>query len=605
MSKSGSSSEGGGAGLPASHRSAEIEALSREAFALARSDPKQLAERLAAVPMRDQVEVTLRLPARERLEVLLHAPSPTKLVRALPDFEAYLTVREVGPSDALPLLALASASQIVHLVDLEAWRGDRFDAARTGAWAALLLEAGDPTIRRFLRHVDDEVLVLLFATWARIEPIEVDDAHDRGGTGETEAGTELGFVSPDGYNRFRPLIPEQVAAVRRVAEILFLEAPDRYSHVVWATQSEVLAEVEEQAWRWRQSRIEEHGFPPLDEALAVYGPPTGALAAPESFLSPDAEAPPAPRAALRVIGGRGVLASAVDLLPHAAREGALIQMTSLANHILVADGADPGDPEAHRAAIEKAAAFAGIALAARGIRDTSAAVSAISRVPLVELFREGYERAEGLRRRAFGLVREGWASAHAQALELLDAPILPRVRALLGPRPLCWDPSQGSGKDLREFRSFEEIEETRVALDVAEVLGRIFVERLGLRVAAVLAGREGPGASAPKFSTILLTALAWHAVRGEFAAVALPPPVAAEFVATVASRRSAKPGAARDAMEAFLARLAGDAGLGARESGALRAFALACLDKLVEECGDLSPSAPPDPRFVSCLLLEN
>ena len=541
MSKSGASGQERDGSDLTPFPAAEIEALAREAGSLARTDPKRLAERLASVPLRDQAELALRLPPRERLEVLLHARAPMRLVRALPDFEAYLTVREVGPSDALPLLALASASQIVHLMDLEAWRGDRFDAARAGAWVALLLEAGEATVRRLLRNYDDEALVLLLAQWAGIEAIEPEDGYDHQGAGETEAGTEGGFVSPDGHYRFRPVIPEHAAAVRRTAEILFHDQQDRYFRAVWATCSEVIAEVEEEARRWRQSRMEEHGFPPLDEALDVYAPPRGIEFHAEEALPEDAEVPVAPRTGLRVIGPRGVVASAVDLLAPATREGVLLQLTSLSNHLLVADGGDAGDPDAHRAAIEKGASFVGIALAARGVREPTAAGTLIARVPIKDLFREGHERAAVLRRKALGLVREGWASVDPHALDLLDAPILPRVRALLGPHALYFDLAPGAGGNVREFRTLEEIEETRVALEVAEILGRVFVDRLGLSVSAWLQARAGPDARGARFSTMLLTALAWHAVRGEPRVEALPEAVAMEFLGRVASRRQAPP----------------------------------------------------------------
>jgi hypothetical protein len=42
-----------------------------------------------------------------------------------------------------------------------------------------------------------------------------------------------------------------------------------------------------------------------------------------------------------------------------------------------------------------------------------------------------------------------------------------------------------------------------------------------------------------------------------------------------------------------------------RESSMLRAFGRFCMKMLVEECGALDPSAPIDPRYISCLLLEN
>src|SRR3990172_2204242 len=87
---------------------------------LARQDPGALGPVLADLPTRKVVETALALPARERLEVLLHAPKPMRAVRALPDAELYLTARELGPADALPLFALASAAQLQHVLDLEA-----------------------------------------------------------------------------------------------------------------------------------------------------------------------------------------------------------------------------------------------------------------------------------------------------------------------------------------------------------------------------------------------------------------------------------------------------------------------------------------------------
>ena len=69
--------------------------------------------------IKEQAELVLRLPAEKRAQALLEAAKPMALVRALPDGEFYLTAREVGPEGALALLALASASQIAHLLDLD------------------------------------------------------------------------------------------------------------------------------------------------------------------------------------------------------------------------------------------------------------------------------------------------------------------------------------------------------------------------------------------------------------------------------------------------------------------------------------------------------
>ncbi|HXV77418.1 MAG TPA: DUF6178 family protein, partial [Candidatus Polarisedimenticolaceae bacterium] len=256
--------------------SGELAKLAVELARLARDAPERLAQRVSRLTIREQAELALRLPAAQRIELMLHAPKPMRLVRSLPDADLYLTVREVGPADAGSVLALASAAQLQHLIDLEAWRGDRFDGDRAGAWIALLLEAGEPALRRFLRHADEELLVLLFQRWIRVVQIEYEDGAEKHGHGEGEIGTEAGAITPDGYHRYSPSIAEHAPAIRRMLQVFFVDQPERYRQVVWGALWEMSSDIEEQALYWRQSRLEEHGFPDREQALSVYAAPLGA-----------------------------------------------------------------------------------------------------------------------------------------------------------------------------------------------------------------------------------------------------------------------------------------------------------------------------------------
>ena len=85
-----------------------IQRLAAELDELARHAPTRLAERVAEMTVQQQAELALRLKPRQRMELLLHAPKPMRLVRALPDFDWYVTVREIGPADSLALIRLAS-----------------------------------------------------------------------------------------------------------------------------------------------------------------------------------------------------------------------------------------------------------------------------------------------------------------------------------------------------------------------------------------------------------------------------------------------------------------------------------------------------------------
>jgi hypothetical protein len=583
----------------------EISALAAELAELAKNAPARLGDRIATLGIREQAELALRLPARQRLDLLLHAPRPMRLVRSLPEYELYLTVREVGPTDALPLVALASAPQLQHLLDLESWRRDRFDAGRSGAWVALLLESGEPALRRYLRSADDEQLALLFQRWLRAEPIVPEDGHEKHGHGFTETGDEHGLVSPDGNYRIAPVIKEHAPVAQRILQLFFLDQPERYHRVMWAALHELPAEVEEQALHWRQSRLEERGFPPWEEALGVYAPPEGNRSHPRPPAPADADGLAAPLSPLSLPVVKDQLGPAFERLDAETRDRVLHEFFSLGNHLLVADGGDTGDPAAHRAALEKAAGYVGIALDVRGVSDASHASETLASLPLNELFREGYASAVELQQRARSLTDAGWAAMHPRALELLDTPIRERLDALLEPRPQCFEVGDGEAPGgRRPFRSTADLSETRVALEIAEGVGRLLVDRLGLDLPRALDRERPERAEPPRFSTFVLTFLAWHAARGELRGDPLPDDVLSDFLRNVASRRTADPDAPARALDAWVRSLRDEFELDAQEGAVLAAFGRACLEQLAAECGSLDPGTPVDPRYVPCLLIE-
>jgi hypothetical protein len=573
---------------------------------LARMPAARLRERLASLPVRLQAELALRLPAARRLELILHAPKPMRLVRALPDADFYLTVREIGPADALPLLRLGSAPQLQHLLDLESWRHDRFDTTRSGAWVALLAEAGEPALRRFVRAADDELLALLFQRWLRVEQLEFEETGEaeKHGHGMSEAGTTEAYMTPDGNYRFTPAIAEHAPAIRAMLQSFFVDQPERYQRLLWAARWELPAELEEQALHWRQSRLEEHGFPTLEESRDVYAPPSGNRRCADPPAPADRDGLPASRIALTTPTGAVRLAPLIDALGAPERERVLHEMAALANRLIVADRLDGGDPDVHRAALAKAATFVNVALAQRQCLDPSDAGPLLRRLPLIELFREGYAGVNELRARAHALTREGWASHHPAALKLLDTPVAERIEALLEARPGFVEVGEdGQPGQPRGFLGLEEIRETAASVELAEVVGSVLTERLGLEIEeAERAGRDQTG-EVPTFSTVFLTLLAWHATRRKLRADPLPGERVLDFMRAVASRRTAPPDAGERAVEGLLRALTQRVELGARELAVLQAFARFSLERLAEQCSGLDPGVPVDPRFVTCMLI--
>jgi hypothetical protein len=234
----------------------------------------------------------------------------------------------------------------------------------------------------------------------------------------------------------------------------------------------------------------------------------------------------------------------------------------------------------------------------------AAAAPVLSSVPPVELFREGYAKAVALQARARAMLTKGWGQGHDRAVELIDPPLRARVRALLLPRPLFVGLAGGEeAGDARDFRSMAEIGETAVTLELCEALGETLLARRKIDARSILDEAKRPFEELPRFSTLTLTALAWHAVRGEIRIDRLPAEVVADFLRTTASRRTADPGAAERAMDRLIEALERQAEIGSRPGATLRAFGASLLPRLAADCGGLDPGTPATPRVVGCLRL--
>jgi hypothetical protein len=102
---------------------------------------------------------------------------------------------------------------------------------------------------------------------------------------------------------------------------------------------------------------------------------------------------------------------------------------------------------------------------------------------------------------------------------------------------------------------------------------------------------------------LLTTLLAWHATRGELRGDPLPPDVVADFLRTIASRRTAPPEAPARALDSLLEQMTRAYRLDQRELSLLQGFGRYCLEQLAAECGSLDPGIPLDNRAVGCLLV--
>ena len=172
-----------------------------------------------------------------------------------------------------------------------------------------------------------------------------------------------------------------------------------------------------------------------------------------------------------------------------------------------------------------------------------------------------------------------------------------RLRALLEKRPRYVEVSEEAlSGNARDFRNREEIDETAVALEMADRVGHLLFGKLGWAA--------GPADEPHRLSTLFLTTLARFSVDAEWTPSALGPATVAAFLRTVSSRRTAAPESAQLALEKLVRALAERFDLSPRDTSVIQGFGRFALERLAGECGGLDPGVPPDPRFVQCLILE-
>lgn len=111
--------------------------------------------------LQQELQSILPLRGKERMEAILSSDHPKEIFQSLPVEEAYLTIKEMGEQDALPLLSLMSNEQIQYLLDLELWRGYEFSPEKVDHWLPFILSCDGEAKKQWLKSIDLDTLLLL------------------------------------------------------------------------------------------------------------------------------------------------------------------------------------------------------------------------------------------------------------------------------------------------------------------------------------------------------------------------------------------------------------------------------------------------------------
>ena len=545
----------------------------------------------------------LSVPPETAMERILDAPQPVALVHSFPEEDLYMLIQDIGPRDALPLLALASDRQIDFMVDLEIWDRDRIEPEASLRWLTLLGQADPARLTRWMMdHQTEFAEYYLFRNVAVRLREHDEDPSDFGDGFFTVDGTfyvrplDVPGSDPDAEKQRKDLLVEML---RRMADRDHL----KYQSLLLEAATVDPTEYEEEAYRLRNVRLAEKGFLPFEEAVGIYQPltVTDFNARAENYsaaATTDTPSTPVPLYPSRVLSRKSLFAAALDQVRSAdALDRIRLELAVLCNRIAVADWKTVGDRETLTAVADKAGGYLSIGLERIVGDDRSAGCPRTSALiehrPLAEIFRVGYGSAQAMKWRAERWRKQSWFAHMGLPLAFWGEAWLGVLGGLLVKRPRFFD-NYRTGVLYREFADLAEIRETGTVLDrIIAVDGLLAAMDIRVRPAAALS-----------YKNLVLTLWARHYLGREAAPAPLDPAGFSRFFKDL-WQGDGPPRGIRRAMKAhFLRWLTDRSGRTADEIAAELGPVLDDLfGEIAAELGAVSP-ADLDPRYIHLFLIQ-
>lgn len=381
----------------------------------------------------------------EQVKAILEMADPVGFLQQLDAQVFYQLIKSAGWDQTYDLIHYATPEQLQNFIDFDCWTRDRLIAEKMDKWMlAMVTEASDEELRQALRELDAEIVAIYFKSFLHVE--ELDEGripdHLEGDIGTSPDGV-YAIVFPDNEDRaalLRALIT-RLYAVDRVLAWTLLEA------VRW----ELMSEMEEYAYKWRNSRLEEFGFIAREEAVEVY-----------SYIDPakfrerlDRGAPGAERmehVRTQTVDLPAVLEDELDeeffvfnalerVGDEVAYQRVVYQIGALNNRTMIADGVEPGEVESGREVARRTLGYLSLGLEFLSRADLGRAAELLSTVAVKRIFQVGFSLPRKLQSQLAALEeRPTLTLVDGERYSLLNLDERALAESLDRPRPtFAWD----------------------------------------------------------------------------------------------------------------------------------------------------------------------
>lgn len=402
-------------------------------------------KKFALLSLAEKQDYLRTVGARQRLDLIVEDPDARRLAAAMQPQEFFWLMKEVGETDALDLLQLATTEQRVFILDMELWDGYTFSEEKACHWLAYFLEGGEASVHALLKQVDFEFLHLLLSRELTVGGGIGDLADDEERFNDYDHTFDGVFMLSFKNPKHSQLVGSFVSMIYKLDNPLYVALME-------GIKGDVDLELEEQCQRFRTGRLEDLGFPPLDEALSIYArvnPASFELQGDKVSVGSGGECP-----GLIPVAAEDTLL--FRALAHADSEPVWQELNYLVNSALVAEGGAFADPDTMTAVLHRVCGYLNIALEHLCGSDEAKAAEILRTEALKRLFQLGFSIVLELK----------FAAQHTETTDYASGKLLAGLKSK---RPRFYRGLDDGVDGYREFRTLEDVK--RVASLLAQLAG--------------------------------------------------------------------------------------------------------------------------------------
>jgi hypothetical protein len=413
-----------------------------------------------------------------RGERLLASANLTAEVAALEPLEAYYIVREIGLDQALPILLELSPEQLEACVDLDCWSRSDFAVDSLDEWLTAFALADPETLARAFFSLDYVVQLLFLAQTVTVYDPDTDQVPPEDEGNETPRAT-----TPDGFY----LLDLKTDLALKTHPFNLLDALYQYDPIaahrlLSDVRVDLPTQIEEEALRFRNGRMQDIGFVPPEEAAVLFSRPAVRQPLPRPRRPIDSALTRLPSVYAGPLRETTLLQQALSLITDQERLSSLEQEIVWAiNSAIIAYGEKTQDIKQITDIAERVRDTVSLGLESLlaeqeegGPLDSAAAAANAADLLevwcITDLFRHGFAATLGLRQEARQALSEprfrAWydlAEAN-QSDESGDRLERAFVTALLGRHPLRSGFDPAKAEDVKAFACLADIDAAHVRL---------------------------------------------------------------------------------------------------------------------------------------------